>query len=141
MKILPKNGVVIVQDMEILPHPELGVCPYVAKDLKELFEENGLECILTRYDSYRGIPLYTLTCKKVEEPKAAKIISDRLLSIREIRLNAIEEQLYTQIDKKKTEDGFLCLAQHFDYVAIQKQISEYKKEKSPLSEFEIFRIT
>ncbi len=139
LKILPKNGVVIVQDMEILPRPELGVCPYVAKDLKELFEENGLECILTRYDSYRGIPLYTLTGKKVEEPKAAKIISDKLLSIREIRLNAIEEQLYTQIDKKKTEDGFLCLAQHFDYVAIQKQISDYKKEELPLSEFEIFK--
>ena len=139
LKILPKNGVVIVQDMEILPRPELGVCPYVAKDLKQLFEENGLECILTRYDSYSGIPLYTLTGKKVEEPKAAKIISDKLLSIREIRLNAIEEQLYTQIDKKKAEDGFLCLAQHFDYVAVQKQISEYKKEKSPLSEFEIFK--
>jgi hypothetical protein len=139
LKILPKTGVVMVQDMEILPQPELGVCPYVAKDLKELFEENGLECILTRYDSYRGIPLYTLTGKKVEEPKAAKIISDKLLSIREIRLNAIEEQLYTQIDKKKTEDGFLCLAQHFDYVAIQKQISDYKKESLPLSEFEIFK--
>ena len=139
LKILPKNSVVIVQDMEILPRPELGVCPYVAKDLKELFENIGLECILTRYDSYRGRPLYTLTGKKVEEPKVAKIISDKLLSIREIRLNAIEEQLYTQIDKKKTEDGFLCLAQHFDYVAIQKQISEYKKEELPLSEFEIFK--
>ena len=140
LKILPKNGIVIVQDMEILPHPELGVCPYVAKDLKELFEENGLEkCRLTPYESYSEISLYTLTGKKVEEPKAAKIISDKLLALREIRRDAIKEQLYTQIDKKKTEDGFLCLAQHFDYVAIQKQISDYKKVSLPLSEFEIFK--
>ena len=139
LKILSENGTIIVQDMEILPHHELGVCPYVATDLKKVFEENGLECTLTLYESFRGIPLYTLTGKKVEEPKTAKIISDKLLSIREIRLNAIKEQLYMQMEKKKADEGFMCILQHFDYVAIQKQISAYKEEKSPLSEFEIFK--
>jgi len=151
LKILPKKGIVIFQDMEILPRHELGVCPYVANDLKKVFEENGLECILRPYDSFSGIHLYTLIAKKVEEPKTAKIISDKLLSVREIMRNTIEKELYKILDKNRLEelykimekrpvdDRSICILRHLDYVALQKQISDYKKEKSRLSDFEIFK--
>ena len=67
------------------------------------------------------------------------IFFKKLLSIRENQLNPIKEQLYMQIDRKKADEAFMCIAQHFDYVAVQKQISDYKGEPSTISEFERFK--
>jgi hypothetical protein len=77
--------------------------------------------------------------KKVEEPKTAKIISDKLLSVREIMRNTIEKELYKIMEKRPADDKSVCILRHLDYVALQKQVSDYKKEPVPLSEFEMFK--
>ena len=136
LKILQKDGRILIQDMEKLPYYELGNCPYVVSDLKELFEENGLECITIPYESFSGIPLYTLIGKKNKEPKSAKQISERLLTIRKSQLIPIKDKLYKQIENKKADRGVQCIGQSLDFVAIQKQIENYTGEATPLFDFE-----
>ena len=136
LKILQRGGRILIQDMEKLPYHELGNCPYVVSDLKELFEENGLECITIPYESFSGIPLYTLIGKKNKEPKSAKQISERLLTIRKSQLISIKGELYKQIENKKADRGVQCIGQSLDFVAIQKQIENYTGEATPLFDFE-----
>lgn len=139
LKILQKNGRILVQDMEILADPELGNCPYMASDLEKLFEENGLQCVTIPFDSFGSIPLFTLIGEKIGESKSISEISDHLLSIREKQLRFIKKELYEQIEQGKTDQGKLCIAQHFDYVSIQKQVFDYKGVSSTLSELDQFK--
>lgn len=130
LKLLHKNGKIVIQDMELLPEAELGNCPYMTSDLKKLFEDNGLRCTENRYDSYGGIPLFTLTGTKTEEPKSIEAICKKLLSIRKIQRSRIKHKLYKQIENKKTDETVQCVTEHLDYLAIEKQITDYESDQS-----------
>ena len=130
LKILQKNGKIVIQDMELLPEAERGNCPYMVSDLKELFEENGLKCTEDKFNSFSGIPLFTLIGKKIEEPKSEEIICKKLFYIRKIQLSHIKDNLYNQIEKKKKVETVQYVTQHLDYVAIEKQMIDYELDQS-----------
>ena len=130
LKMLQKNGKIVIQDMELLPEAELGNCPYMISDLKELFKENGLKCTDNKYYSFSGIPLFTLIGTKTEKSKSKEIICKKLLYIRKIQRSRIEEKLHKQIENKKTAEIVQCMTGHLDYVAIEKQITDYESDQS-----------
>ena len=130
LKMLQKNGKIIIQDMELLPEAERGNCSYMVSDLKELFEENGLRCTETHYDSHSGIPLFTLTGTKIEEPKSEEMICKKLLYIRKIQHKSIKDNLYKQIENNKNVEIVQYMTKHLDYFAIEKQIIDYESDQS-----------
>ncbi|RZB28839.1 MAG: hypothetical protein AEth_01715 [Candidatus Argoarchaeum ethanivorans] len=130
LKMLQKNGKIVIQDMELLPEAELGNCPYMISGLKELFEENGLRCTENKYHSFSGIPLFTLIGTKTEEPKSKEVICKKLLSIRKIQRSLIKHKLHKQIENKKTDETVRCVTEHLDYFAIEKQITDYESDQS-----------
>ena len=137
--LLSPNGCIVLQDMQILKQPELGNCPYLVSDMENLFKKSGFITNLTTFNSYSGIPLYTLVARKNQGQYSSKDISEILLSIRKAQRKPIRDKLYEQYESKKTPDKYLCIVQHFDLFAIEKQISDYNNESNPYSSIDIFK--
>lgn len=138
--VLSHQRCVVLQDMDILNVPELGNCPYLASDLVSLFETCGFKTTLTKFKSHSGIDLYTLVAEKTNFKNLSSAeIAKMLASIRETQLLTIQKELDEQYSNKTTDDAYNCAIQHFNHYAIQKQISDYKNEKSPISEIEMFK--